>query len=97
MKIPKDFALTIEDIRYVRHVQLEILTGINASNFSAWSSHRRISERNLERIAEGVGMTKSELIQALELRRQDTAIAKLAQHKAEKLIQLLDSKGEEIA
>lgn len=89
MKVPESLALTIEDVRYVKNIQLQNLTGIDASNFSAWSSHRQISERNLERIAARLGMTKGEFIEALDLRRRDTARAKIAEIKADRLTQFL--------
>lgn len=89
MKIPKDLVLTVEDIRYAKNIQLQTLTGIDASNFSAWGNRRGISEKNLDRIAKSIGMTKSQLMEALELKRADIAKAKLAQHKADKLIYFL--------
>jgi transcriptional regulator with XRE-family HTH domain len=78
--------LSVQDIRYMRHSQLSRLTGVDPSSFSAWSHNRRISERNLERIAHRLGMTKAELLQGLDLRRQDVAIARAAQAKADQLI-----------
>lgn len=89
MEIPTELILLAEDIRHLRHTQLARLTGIDPSNFSAWSRNRRISERNLERIAQQLGIAKPELLQGIELRRQDAAIAQSAQAKADALIALL--------
>lgn len=87
--IPNDLTLTIDDFRYIRHSQLATLTGIDPSYFSAWSHQRTISERNLERIAQKLGISKTEFLSALELRRQDAATARQAQAKANRLIQFL--------
>lgn len=80
--------LTAEDIRYAKHTQLAALTGIDASNFSAWGSSRGISERNIDRIAEALGMSKLAFMEGLELRRKDAAAARSAQEKLERYIQL---------
>lgn len=89
MKIPHQLTLSVEDIRHIRHSQLALITGIDSSNFSAWSNHRKISERSLERIAQKVGMSKADLLQGLELRRQDAALARAAQVKVSQLIEFL--------
>lgn len=94
MKVSKKMAFTSEDIRYLKHIQLAVLTGIDASNFSAWSSYRRISERNLERIAEKLGMSKSELLEGLELRRKDVQMRRKARAKADRLIDLMEEESE---
>ncbi|NJO74189.1 MAG: hypothetical protein HC833_10800 [Leptolyngbyaceae cyanobacterium RM1_406_9] len=94
MEIPDDLTLLAEDIRYLRHTQLSLLTGIDPSNFSAWSNHRRISERSLERVAQMLGMSKLDLLKGLELRRQDAAIARTTQAKANRLIKFLNSNQE---
>ena len=91
MKIPESLVFQAEDIRHLRHIQLEMLTGIDASNFSAWSNTRGISERNLERIAPRLGMTKGELMKGLDLRRQDAATARASRSKADRLIEFLKS------
>lgn len=97
MEIHEPIALTVEDIRHLRHTQLSQLTGIDPSNFSAWSRQRRISERNLERMATQLGLSKSDLLTGIELRRQDAAIARIAQAKAKRLIELLGSTQQEPA
>jgi len=94
MQIPENLALTIEDIQHLRYIQLSLLTGIDASNFSAWSNDRRISERSLERIASRLGMSKVDLLKGLELRRQNAAIARAAQSKATRLIKFFNSNRE---
>jgi hypothetical protein len=94
MEIPDNLTLLAEDIRYLRHVQLSLLTGIDSSNFSAWSNHRRISERSLERVAQRLRISKLDLLKGLELRRQDAAIARAAQAKATHLIKFLNSNQE---
>ncbi|WNZ22719.1 hypothetical protein HJG54_07520 [Leptolyngbya sp. NK1-12] len=75
--------LTAKDIRHARAIDLARLTGIDASNFAAWSNHRHISKRNLGIIATALGMEKSEVLRGFELRRHDnrtaqTVAAKLA-------------------
>lgn len=90
MKIPENLVFTTEDLRHLRHIELETLTGINASSFSAWTSTRKISERNLEKIAQKLGMTKSELIEGLDLRREDAAKSKRVRAKADQLIEFLE-------
>lgn len=89
MNIPSELTLTVEDVRYLRHSQLSLLTGIHPSNFSAWDHKRMISERTLERASRHLRMGKPELLQGFELRRQDAAIARAAQAKANRLIQFL--------
>ncbi len=90
MNIPPDLVLTAEDIRYIRNSQLSLLTRIHASNFPKWDQGQALSEKTLERIAVGLRTTKLEVLQGFELRRQDVAIARLAQAKAEQLITFLD-------
>jgi hypothetical protein len=94
MKIPSEFLLSVEEIRYIRHSQLALLTGIDASNFPRWDSGKRISERTLERIAQGLHTSKLDVLRGFELRRQDVAIARTAQEKAEQLIMLLGLRQE---
>ncbi|MBD2462295.1 hypothetical protein H6G89_14700 [Oscillatoria sp. FACHB-1407] len=67
--------LTAEEFRFARAIDLERLTGIDASCFAAWSKTRQISERNLEAIATALSMTKGEVLRGFELRRQDTQLA----------------------
>lgn len=90
-EIPKELMLTLEDIRYARHTQLAELTGFDASNFAAWSSHRRISEKNLTVIAEKLNMSKLQVLEGLDLRRQDTAISRQVQEKLDRVIALIGS------
>lgn len=94
MEIPNDFTLLAEDIQHLRLTQLSLLTGIDPSNFSAWINQRRISERNLERIAQRLGMSKPDLLVGLELRRNNAAIARTVQAKANRLIEFLNSNQE---
>ncbi|MEP0923476.1 hypothetical protein [Leptolyngbya sp. ST-U4] len=80
--------LCAEDIRYARAIDLQAITGIDASNFTAWSSRRHISERNLGVIADALGIEKSEVLRGFELRRQDTRMAREVAEKLERLQQL---------
>jgi hypothetical protein len=80
--------LCAEDIRYARAIDLQGLTGIDASNFAAWSSTRHISERNLGVIAKALGMEKSEVLRGFEMRRRDTQTAKDVAAKLEQWVQL---------
>lgn len=80
--------LTAEDIRYARNIDLAAVTEIDPSNFAAWSNSRGISERNLNLIAQRLGISKLEFMQGLELRRQDAAITREVAAKFEKLIAL---------
>ncbi|HEY9660380.1 MAG TPA: hypothetical protein V6C65_18155 [Allocoleopsis sp.] len=89
MVIPDNLTLSVEDIRYLRPIQFAQLTGIPSSSFCGWIRNRRISERNLERIADKLGMSKADLLQGLELRRQDVMDARTAQTKADRLIAFL--------
>lgn len=89
MEIPSDLILTAEDIRYLRHVQLAVLTGIDASNFPAWYQGRRLSERTLERLSQCLSVSKAEILKGFELRRQDATRARTAQTKALQLITYL--------
>lgn len=91
---PVDLVLTPDDIRYLRPAQLAILTTIDASYFSAWSTGRQMSERSMELIAHALGITKSDVLQGFELRRKDSALARTAQDKAEKLIAYLEAQKE---
>jgi hypothetical protein len=86
MSIPSDLVLSVEDIRHLRHSQLARLTGIDASSFSAWSRYRCFSERSLDQIAHRLSIPKTDILQGFDLRRQDIAIARTAQDKAERLI-----------
>ncbi|MDX2215256.1 MAG: hypothetical protein SFY66_18475 [Oculatellaceae cyanobacterium bins.114] len=79
-------ALTAEDIRYARNVDLQKLTGIHASNFAAWSNNRHISERNLGAIAQALGMEKSEVLRGFELRRKDNQTTAKITERIEALI-----------
>lgn len=75
--------LTAEDIRHARAIDLSKLTGIDASNFAAWSSSRHISERNLGVIATALGMEKAEVLRGFELRRHDNRTAQEVSAKLE--------------
>lgn len=90
-EIPEEFMLTPADIRYAKHTQLAELTGFDPSYFSAWSSSRRISEKNLSVIAERLNLTKPQVLEGLELRRQDVAIARRVHDKLDRVIALLGS------
>jgi transcriptional regulator with XRE-family HTH domain len=90
MPIPPNLVLSADDIRYLRHSQLAQLTGIDASSFSAWSQQRRFSERTLDQLAHLLGTPKTVILEGFDLRRQDVATARLAQHKAEQLIAFLN-------
>lgn len=94
MAIPSDFVLAAEDIRYLRHIQLARLTGIDASSFVAWSGCRRFSERSLEQLEHRLGIPKAEILQGFDLRRQDMTIARAAQQKANALIDYLNLEQE---
>jgi hypothetical protein len=89
VEIPSDLILAAEDIRYLRHVQLSVLTDIDASNFPAWNQGRKLSERTLERMAQRLSIGKAEILRGFDLRRQDAAIARTAQSKAIQLITYL--------
>lgn len=78
--------LTAEDIRYARNVDLSALTNIDPSNFAAWTAKRKLSERNMNLIAERLGMDKYEFMRGLEMKRADVAIAREVQAKFEKII-----------
>ncbi len=93
-QVPDNLILSVEDIRHIRPCQLAQLTGIPSSNFSAWSGTRSISERSLERISQQLGISKADLLKGFDLRRQDQAIARHAQAKADQLIELLSLKQE---
>jgi hypothetical protein len=80
--------LCAEDLRYARAIDLQDLTGLDASNFAAWSSTRHISEKNLGVIAAALGMEKSEVLRGFELRRQDTKAAKAVTEKLSALMEL---------
>lgn len=78
--------LTAEDIQHARNVDLEALTGFDSTAFAAWSASREISGRNLNIIATALNMEKHEVLRGIELRKQDTAIARAVQQKLERLI-----------
>lgn len=78
--------LTIEDIRYARHIDLAALTGFGARDFAAWTKSRGLSERSLNVLAEQLGMEKTDLLKGLELRRQDAALARKVQERIKQLI-----------
>jgi hypothetical protein len=86
MEASQEIMITAEDIRYARNVELATLTGIDSTAFAAWSSSREISGRNLKIIATALGMEKHEVLQGIELRKTDTAIARAVQQKLEALI-----------
>jgi hypothetical protein len=86
---PPNLCLTAEEIRYLRPIQLEHLTGIHAPNFHRWDRGKQISERTLERLATGLRTTKPEVLRAFELRRKDLAIALTTQAKADEIINYL--------
>ncbi|HEY9762379.1 MAG TPA: hypothetical protein V6D07_07625 [Trichocoleus sp.] len=94
MKLPLELLLTPDDIRYLKPAQLARLTRIDARYFSAWSTSRSISEKSLELIAQALGLTKSEVLQGFDLRREDAALAQAAQVKASKLISYLNGQRE---
>lgn len=88
--VQEEIMLTSEDIRWARHIHLAALTRLDPSTFVGWSSgNRGISERNLTLIAESLGMEKAAVLEGLELRRQDVAIARAVHHKFEQLIALV--------
>ena len=82
MEIPDTLKLNAEDVRRLSTNRLEALTGLAATNFSSWTHKRGISERNLERIAEKLHISKSELLRGIELRREDAIAARDAETKA---------------
>lgn len=87
MKVTEEsIMLTAEDIRHARNVDLAALTGFDATAFAAWSNNREISGRNLNAIAEALGMAKHEVLEGIELRKQDSATARAVQGKLERLI-----------
>lgn len=94
MEIPEDLVLTAEDIPYLRNSQLAQLTEISANYFSAWASGRHISERLLAGIAVKMGLSKGDLLKALELKRQEAQKAQKAREKADQLIQFLKQREE---
>jgi hypothetical protein len=97
MDIPNELSLTIEDLRHLRNAQLSLLTGIRPNYFSAWSRHRKISERALEQISKCLGMSKPDVLYGLELRRTDIATAMTVQEKGDRLIEFLQRANKEIA
>ncbi len=86
MSIPSHLCLSADDLRYVRHCQLEALTGISATNFPRWDQGHAFSERTLTRIAQSLQIDKSVVLHGFELRRQDLQTARNAQAKARDLI-----------
>jgi hypothetical protein len=90
IQIPEHLALTVEEIPYLQHSQLARLTQIKANYFSAWMWQRQISERLLGAVAARMGLSESELLRALELKRQEARRARRARAKAERLIQYLN-------
>lgn len=91
-EVEEEIVLTAQDIRFARFIHLAALTGIDPSNFAAWSSgNRGISEKNLEVLSERLSMAKSAVLEGLELRREDTAIARQVHQKFEQLIALMGS------
>ena len=95
-KVPENLTLSAQDIRYLRPCQLAQLTGIAPGYFSAWSTTRGISERSLERLAHQLGLSKADLLRGFDLRREDQAIARAAQKKANQLIALFTSPQESV-
>lgn len=79
-------SLNPEDIRHARPIDLERITGINASSFVSWSMGRGISEKNLTVLSEALGMSKAEVLAGLELRREDAAIARQVAEKIDRLM-----------
>ena len=75
---------TAEDLRYAKAIDLERVTGIHSTAFSAWSSDRAISEKNIIVIAKALGISKSEALRGLDLRRQDNK-------RCRKVAQMLES------
>jgi hypothetical protein len=87
MKVTEELiVLTAEDIRYARNVDLASLTKFDATAFAAWSNAREISGRNLNAIAQALGMEKHEVLRGIELRKQDTVTARKVQAKLEQLL-----------
>lgn len=78
--------LTPNDLRHARNVDLANLTGFDSGAIAAWSSTREISGKNLSAMAKALGMEKHEVLQGIELRKQDTAIARDVQRKLEQFI-----------
>ncbi len=78
--------LTADDIRHARNVDLSALTGFDPTAFAAWGNNREISGRNLNAIAQALGMEKHEVLKGIELRKKDSAIARQVQQKLEALI-----------
>lgn len=94
VEVPLNLVLSAEEIRHIRYAQFSLLTGISASSFPAWSQGRRLSERTLERIEQRIGTSKVNILHGFELRRQDAAIARAAQAKANRLITFLSLEQE---
>lgn len=84
-----NLCLSAEEVRYLRPIQLEHLTGIDAANFHRWDRGKQFSERTLEKLANGLGTTKPEVLRAFELRRADMAIVLKTQAKADEIINYL--------
>ncbi|MGB3493889.1 MAG: hypothetical protein WBA57_14260 [Elainellaceae cyanobacterium] len=91
MTVTAGLFLTSDDIRYLRASQLSVLTGINATSFPRWDHGGRISERSLERIANGLWMTKQDVLCGFELRRHDVTRARAIQNKVDQFIALLQT------
>lgn len=91
MTIAVGLTLTSDDIRHLRASQLSILTGINATSFPRWDQGGRISERSLEKIADGLWMTKQDVLSGFELRRHDFSRARAVQNKVDQFISLLQT------
>lgn len=96
-KIPADLVLSVEDFLYLSNQHLAQLTATDPSNFSAWASHRQISERKLCELAERLGMSKGDILDALDAKRQIRQRAQAANAKAERLIQFLSQQREGFA
>jgi|GEM_PF-1255322 len=94
-KIPENLVLSGEDILYLSNAYLARLTATDASNFSAWTGNRQISERKLTEIAERLGMSKGDLLAALDAKRQVRLKVQEANAKAQRLIQFLSQQQEE--
>lgn len=84
--IEESIVLTAEDLRHARNVDLAALTGFDPAAFAAWSNSREISGRNLNAIAQALGMEKHEVLKGIELRKADSAIARMVQAKLERLL-----------
>ncbi|MBD1876948.1 hypothetical protein H6F75_26030 [Nodosilinea sp. FACHB-131] len=94
MQLPDDLLLKAEEIRYLRPIQLSVLTKMQADYFSAWSATRSMSEASLTAIAEALGIDREEVLRGFDLRREDYVLAQAAQKKAARLLTYLQLEKE---